>query len=119
MKTRNVTEEFQREWEAFLSKREHKIGVPEGISCVLVSHNGPGKGYRWLLVDARGKSRSFNRFELEDLKRHLRRARAFDESAYVVVRFGEPLYRVLVIPAEKALKRKRVLPTKGGIPWFD
>jgi len=119
MKRKNVTEEFQREWETFLAKRGHKVDLPKGATCVLQSRNAGGKQYRWLVFAAPGRSKTLNRFELEDLKQHLKRARSLRETVYVVVRFEEPEQKVIVMPADKVLKRKRILPTKGGIPWSD
>ena len=119
MQRKNLWEEFQREWEAFLSERGHKVGVPKGVDCVLQSKNAGGKRYRWLLFTARGKSKTLNRVELEDVKHHSNRARSLNETAYAVVSFQKPECMVIVIPADRALKTKRILPTKGGIPWSD
>jgi len=119
MERKNLSEEFQREWEAFLSERGHNVGLPKGVGCVLESKNAGGKRYRWLLFTARGKSRTLNRFELEDVKHHSKRARTLNERAYVVVAFQKPECKVIVMPADKVLKRKRILPNKGGIPWSD
>jgi len=86
---------------------------------VLQSRNAGGKKYRWLLVTARGKSKTFNRFELDDLAYHEERARKLKQTAYVVVGFQKPQRKVIVVPAEKVLRNKRVLPTKGGLVWRD
>lgn len=119
MKQKNLSEEFRHEWEAFLSERGHKVGPPKGVTCVLQSKNAGGKRYRWLLFTARGKSKTLNRFELEDMKHHLERARGLNEKAYVVVAFQKPECKVIVVPADRILKSKRILPNKGGIPWSD
>ena len=119
MKRKNLWEEFQREWEAFLSERGHKIGLPKGAGCVLQSKNAGGKRYRWLLFIARGKSKTLNRFELEDLEHYSNRARNLNETAYAVVSFQKPECKVIVIPADRVLRRRRILPTRGGIPWSD
>lgn len=119
MKQKDFSGEFQREWEIFLSERGHKLGLPKGVCFVLQSKNAGGKRYRWLLLMARGKSKTLNRFELEDLKQHSKRASNLNERAYVVVAFQQPDRKVIVMPADKVLKRKRILPTKGGIPWSD
>jgi len=119
MKQKNLSEGFQKEWEAFLGERGHKVGVPKGVGCVLRSRNAGGKRYRWLLFTARGKSKTLNRFELEDVRHHANRARSLNEVAYAVVSFQKPECKVIVIPADRVLKRRRILPTRGGIPWSD
>jgi len=119
MKQQNLSREFQKEWEAFLSERGHKLELPKGMICVLQSKNAGGKRYRWLLFTARGKSKMLNRFEIEDVKHHSNRARGLNETAYAVVSFQKPECKVIVIPADRILKRKRILPTRGGIPWND
>ena len=119
MKRKNVSEQFQGQWEAFLNERGHKVEAPKGVTCVLQSKNAGGKRYRWLLFIARGKSKTLNRFELEDVKHHSNRARNLNEKAYAVVSFQKPECKVIVIPADRILKRKRILPTRGGIPWSD
>ena len=58
MKRKNLSEEFQKEWEAFLSERGHKVELPKGVGCVLQSKNAGGKRYRWLLFIAGGKSKT-------------------------------------------------------------
>jgi len=119
MRQKNLLEEFQKEWEAFLRERKHKVVLPKGVRCVLQSKNAGGRRYRWLLFTARGKSKTLNRFEIEDVKHHSDRARELNEKAYTVVSFQKPECKVIVIPADGILKRKRILPTKGGIPWGD
>lgn len=119
MQRKNLSGEFQKEWEAFLSERGHKVGVPKGVARVIQSKNAGRKQYRWLLFIARGKSKTLNRFELEDVKHHSNRARSLNETAYAVVSFHKPECKVIVVPADRVLKRKRILPTKGGIPWSD
>ena len=119
MRQKNLLEEFQKEWEAFLRERKHKVVLPKGVRCVLQSKNAGGRRYRWLLFTARGKSKTLNRFELEDMKHHWNRARSLNETAYAVVSFQKPECKVIVIPADRVLKRKRILPTRGGIPWSD
>ena len=116
MQSNNLSEDFQREWEEYLRKQGHRVREPKGINRVLESRNGAKKNYRWLLIDARGKSKALNRAELEDMKYHLKRARSLNQKVYVVIHFQKPEPKVIVLPAERVLKGKRILPTKGGIP---
>ena len=119
MRENDSLAKLRREWAAFLVERGHKVTAPAGIGCVLVSRNGKKAVSRWLLLLARGKSRTLNRAELEDLRLHLKRAKALNQKAYVVVRFEKPARKLVALSAEKALKNKRILSHKGGIPWND
>lgn len=84
---------------------------------MLQSRDAAGKGYRWLLIIAQGRSKTLKRSELEDVKYHLRRARDLKQKVYVAIRFQRPESKVIILPADRVLKRKRILPSKGGIPW--
>jgi len=119
MEQNNSLDELRKKWRVFLGERGHKVGYPKGVNCVLQSRNSAKKRYRWILIVARAKSKKLNRAELEDTKRHLMRANALNQTAYVGVSFEKPQQKVIVIPAESVLKTGRVLPTKGGIPWGD
>ena len=119
MTQERLSKGFKRTWEAFLRQRGHKVHVPKGIASVLVSRNGDGKGYRWLLTVACGKSKTLNQAEMEDVKCHVRRACQLRQQAYVVARFEKPERKVIVTPADRVLRSKRILPRKGGIPWDD
>ena len=111
--------EFQGEWEEFLGERGHKVSSPRGIGCVLRSLDPAGRGYRWLLLSAPGKSRTLSPAERQDVRHHLARAEKLRQGAYVVIRFRKPETKVIVLPAATALERSRILPAKGGIPWVD
>jgi len=119
MEKEDSLEALRREWEAFLCQRGHKIGSPREVGCILLSRNSQRKVYRWLLLIARGKTRTLSSTETEDLKFHLKRAREMKQDAYVVIKFRDPKRKLLVLPADKALKKRRIPPTKGGIPWND
>ena len=41
------------------------------------------------------------------------------QEAYVVVRFQKPERKLIVLLAVKALERRLILPTKGGMPWNE
>jgi len=119
MEQNNSVDEFQKKWREFLVERGHEIGYPKGVGCVLQSRNGSKKRYRWILVVARSKSKMLNRAELEDVSIHLKRAKPLNQMAYAVINFHQPEDKVIVIPAEKVLKTRRILPVKGGIPWDE
>ncbi len=110
---------LQADWETFLVEQGHRVNVPKGIGGVLQSKDGAGKRYRWLLIAAKAKSRTLNRFELEDVKLHLKSGRESKQEVYVVVSFREPERKVIVMPAKRAVDRGIVFSDKGGVPWCD
>ena len=119
MQRKDSLEEFRKEWEAFLLDRQHKIRTPLKACCVVKSRDAGGKHYMWLLVVAQGKSKTLSRPERDDIRHHLTQAPSRKEKVYAAIRFPKPENKVLVLPAERVLKRKRILARKGGIPWSD
>ena len=117
MKETDVLGTLRLAWANYVLERGQVLLRPSTISCVLRSRNSGGKHYRWLLLTARGKSRSLSPTEQGDVQYHLKQAERLDEEAYVVVRFEKPACKVVVIPAKTALKKGRILSRKGGIPW--
>ena len=82
------------------------------------SRDSKGRRYRWLIFQADGPRRRLSGFEYEEVKRHLRQTRTSNEEVYVVVRFRVPESKLIVVPAKRVVKKNRILPLKGGIPWF-
>ncbi len=119
MQRNGLVRKLQAEWEVFLAERGHRVSVPKGVNSVLQSKDGAGKRYRWLLIVAKAKSRTLNRFEREDVKAHLKRGRELKQTVYVVVSFREPERKVIVMPAKRAVDRGIVFSDKGGVPWCD
>ena len=117
MKQKDVLGILREEWAGYLRERGQPLSRPRGINCVLASRNSGGKHYRWLLLTARGKSRSLSRAEQEDVALNLKRADRLGEDAFVVVKFEKPVCKVVILPAETVLKKGRILSRKGGIPW--
>lgn len=117
MDSNPALQRFRREWEAFLSSRGHSLRLPRELQCALESRDAAAGWYRWLLFLAHGRSKGLNQTDIADVKCHLRHAAKNRQKAYVVIRFSEPEHKVVVMPAENVLKRKRILPRKGGFPW--
>ena len=86
---------------------------------MLESRDAAGKRFRWLLLSARGKSKCLSAVELQDIRRHLRRAKRLSQEVYVAIRFQKPTAKVIVMPADRVAARKRILARKGGIPWVE
>ena len=105
------------QWVDFLEKEGHRVNGAEGLAFSLVSTNGTGKHFRWVLLTAKGASRSLRTTEKEELTFHMRQASRRGESIFVVIWFRKPVSKVIVVPARRALKLKRVTSSKGSIPW--
>jgi len=112
-------EGLAEDWEAFLEERGHTVSSANGVDRVLRSRDPDGTRYRWLVFVAEGRSKTLASADLEDVRRHQRRARGAREKAYAVIGFQKPVRKVIVMPTDRILKRKRILPRKGGIPWGD
>jgi len=114
-----LSEEFLREWEAFLTERGHQVDLPKGVTGVLESRDAAGEGFRWLLLSARGKSKCLSAVEIQDIRCHLRRGKRLNQRVYVAIRFQKPTAKVIVMPADRVAARKRILARKGGVPWVE
>ena len=110
---------FREEWADFLGRRHHKIWTARGPGCVVRSHDGAGHRYRWILFVVTGKSKVLTSRDRASIKHHLAVGLRQRQKVYLVIRFGDGINKVLVMPAERVRKRKRILARKGGIPWND
>jgi hypothetical protein len=108
---------FVRQWVRYLESHGHRTMQASGTPDVCVSRNGRGKGYRWLCRLVGGHWVTIAAAERKEMRRQARLARNAHEKAYLVLRFGPPAGRVVVLPARQALKAKRVSSERGGIPW--
>ena len=110
--------ELVERWASYLRHRGHHAKWLMR-SRVLVSRNGQGRRYRWLLLCASGQTRSLTTREMDRLRRQSQIAHRKREDAYVVVHFEPPVDKLLVLPAESVLKNPRVSAAKGGISWEE
>ena len=105
------------EWTAFLKRHGHCMKEHLQGPDTLVSRNGKGRDYRWILRSANDKSVLLKAAEHKEIRRQLRLARNSGQRAYVVVKFSQPANKVVVVPAVGMLKDKRLASDKGGISW--
>jgi len=108
---------FVSEWASYLEQHGHKVEESSKAPDMLLSRNGRGKLYRWLLRYVEGDSVLLTVVDRKRIRRQLRLARISGETVYMVVKFEEPSGKVLVLPASEAVKVKRLSSDKGGIPW--
>lgn len=104
-------------WRKYLEARGHCI-YQAGISLGVVRGCDANKvRYRWLLLVGKQPIRRLNRSEQAEIRHHLVQAKKEREHAYLVVGFMQEPRRIIVLPADVALKAKRVRSDKGGIAW--
>ena len=108
---------FAMEWASYLEQHGHQVEKPPGAPGMLLSRNGQGKRYRWLLLRVEGDSVLLTVVDRKRICRQLRLAQISGETAYMVVKFEEPGEKVVVVPAIEAVRTKRLNSDKGGIPW--
>jgi len=109
--------EFRKEWADFLAQKGHTVSGARGHPTVLQSRDRRGKKYRWVLFASAARSKSLNPSERRFVETHLNVGRLRRQALYVAIRFSDEIGKVLALPAEKVLGRKRILARKGGIPW--
>jgi len=119
MRLDNSLAGFREEWADFLGRRNHKIRTTRGPGCVVQSRDAAGHRYRWILFVTIGRSKVLCTMDRASIEHHLTVGLHQKQKVYLVIRFGDGINKVLVLPAERVRKRKRILARKGGIPWND
>lgn len=108
---------FAKEWANYLEQHGHSVKQLSPVPKTVISRNGQGKPYRWVLWQAERDPLLLGPSDRREIRRQARLGKRANARTYVVARFEEPTCRVIVMPAAKALKAKRLSPDKGGIPW--
>ena len=108
---------LQQQWIRFLELRSHYVEVVKDAPGVLVSRDGKGKPYRWVLFVATGVIKTLRREERIRLRTQIRRAQEAGQEAFVVVRFTVPQAKLVIKPAEAVLQTSKVGSARGGIDW--
>ena len=106
-----------KEWAGYLEQHGHQVEKPTDAPRMLLSRNGRGRRYRWLLRCVEGDSVLLTVVDRKRICRQLRLAQISGETVYMVIKFEEPSGKVLIVPAAEAGKVKRLSSDKGGIPW--
>jgi len=101
---------FACEWVKYLKRQGHQVKQIRRAFDVVVSRNGRGIRYRWVLVVGPA-------MDHENIQRQVRLGREANEQVYVVVKFHRPVSKVIVIPAVKVAMMRLIKSNKGGIPW--
>ncbi|MCP4259348.1 MAG: hypothetical protein GY774_17835 [Planctomycetes bacterium] len=106
-------------WQKYLKNRGHYIYRGEIYLPVIRSRNHKKGRYHWLLLVGHGLKRTLSKPELSTIHQHLKQAKKQKEAAYLVVGFIQEPRRVVILPAETALKTGYIRSDKGGIAWED
>jgi hypothetical protein len=108
---------FAKEWANYLEQHGHSVRQLSRAPKTVISRNGQGKLYRWLLWQAERDPFLLGPSDRREIRRQTRLGKGANARIYIVAWFEEPTCKVIVIPAAKAVKTKRLSPDKGGIPW--
>jgi len=110
---------LKREWSDYLEKHGHHIYSTPGEVGIIQSRNSKKARYRRLLLISRRPVCGLGISRQAHIRRHLEKAKAQREAAYLVVGFVAEPGRIVILPAETALKDGRIRSDKGGIAWED
>jgi len=108
---------FAREWAGYLEKHGHRVRQLSNSPEMLISRNGQGIRYRWLIRCVEGGSILLTVVDRKGIRRQMRLAQKYKELCFLVVKFGHPDGKAIVLPAAVAIKIKRLTSDRGGIPW--
>lgn len=106
-------------WRGYLEEKGHYVYESKRAPGAISSRNSKKNRYRWLLLAAQTPYRILTRYELLNVRRHLRQAKAGNEAVYLVVGFQQDPRRIVAVPAKTVLKTRRIYSDKGGIAWGD
>jgi len=108
---------FAEEWAGYLEQHGHRVYRVPFFPDIMTSVNGKEKRFRWFLLCVADESILLTAPHRKELRRQLRIARNFREQCFLVVKFGHPAGKAVVIPTTLAVKLKRLTSETGGIPW--
>ena len=110
---------LEASWQKYLENRGHYIY--RGGTCVPVirSCNDKKAQYRWLLLVSEVPKRFLSKFEQVYIRHQLAQAKTRKEATYLVIGFVKEPGRIVVLPADAALKAGHIRSDKGGIAWED
>jgi len=111
---------LEARWRKLLEDRGHYIYQKQAHVSVVRSRNTiNGFRCRWLLLIGCDPKRELTRSEQAYIRQHLRQAKPYKETTYLVVGFTDEPKRIIAIPARAALKAGYIRSDKGGIAWDD
>ena len=106
-------------WCSYLEERGHQILQSELCPKVIRSRDVTTGRFRWLLRAAQAPEFKLSVLDRACIRRHLRRAAACKERTFLVAGFTLEPRRIIVLPAQDAMRKGFVRSDKGGIAWDD
>ena len=119
MNLNDVLSCLEAKWRNYLEEHEHRIYQAGSSLDVIRSRNSDKARFRWLLLIGEQPVHRLNKPEQAYIHQHLKRAKTQKEATYLVVGFVQEPRRIIVLPADAALKARCVRSDKGGIAWGD
>ena len=119
MDTSELLNLLQTKWRNYLEGRGHYVYRTGRQLGVIRSRNSNKVRYRWLLLVGWGPKCTLTKSEQAYIRQHLHQAKAQKEATYLIVGFVEDPGRIIVLPANVAIKAGCVRSDKGGIAWDD
>ena len=117
MNLNDVSASLEAKWRSYLEKQVHYIYQAGTDLRTVRSRNGSKRRYRWLLLYGQRPKRILSKSEQAYIHQNLRQAKTQKEATYLVMGFVLEPKRIIVIPADAALKAGYVRSDKGGIAW--
>jgi len=108
---------FLKEWTCYLELHGHGVKAKESAMGILVSQDRRGNRYRWSLRCEAGDSLLMLPEDRRKVRCQVRLARKNREKCFLVVKFGYPGGKAVIVPAAQAQHLRRLDAAKGGIPW--
>jgi len=108
---------FVQEWACYLEQHGHQVKQLSEHPAILISRNGKGDGYRWLLWCVDANDMLLMEDQIRTIRAQVRLAKKGRQQCFVVIKFGDLGSRVVTTPAAQALRVKFISSNKGAIPW--
>jgi hypothetical protein len=111
---------LETKWRDYLKERGHQVSQEAHHFSAMTSRNHKKQRYRWLLLSSAGHSKfTLNKSCRAEIRYHLSQAKTRKEATYLVVGFTKETRRIIVLPANAALKAKYIHSDKSGIAWDE
>jgi hypothetical protein len=110
---------LEAKWRDYLEKRGHRVCRVSYPFAALTSRNRRKQRYRWLLMSAEGSQLGLDESCRAGIRYHLGQAKGRQETTYLVAGFLREPRRIVVVPANTALRARCIRSSKGGIAWDD
>ena len=108
---------FMEEWRCYLGQHGQRHKTLSRRPGILVSRNGRGRRYRWLLWCVEGNDVLLAEDQLRTIRVQARLAKKMQQQCFVVIKFGHPGGCAVATPAAQAVKVRFISSNRGAIPW--